>query len=96
MANEERNIYDLLKESSQKRHEADTRRMPVAQTDKRTLEEVVEDLAARVLAGEVTDLRQACIDAWDTIDAEGQRLCAIDGLALRLYAELDPQEGEAA
>ena len=48
------------------------------------LNDVVTDIVGDVIAGRSINKRQAAIDRWDDIDADGQYLAGIDGVMARI------------
>ena len=48
------------------------------------LNDVVTDIVGEVIAGRSINKRQAAIDRWDDIDADGQYLAGIDGVVARI------------
>ena len=48
------------------------------------LNDVVTDIVGDVIAGRSINKRQAAIDRWDDIDADGQYLAGIDGVMVRI------------
>lgn len=48
------------------------------------LNDAVADIVDRALAGEIVNTRQAAVEAWDDIDADGQYLAGIDGFCSRI------------
>jgi len=53
----------------------------------RRLNDVVLDVIDAVKRGAVIDKRQAAVERWDEIDAEGQYLAGIEGLVARIEAK---------
>jgi hypothetical protein len=69
------------------------------------LNDVVAEIVGAVIAGCAINKRQAAVDRWDDIDADGQYLAGIDGVVtridqrarrLRLTAERSPAPEQAA
>ncbi|WBQ12854.1 hypothetical protein L2D00_13515 [Hyphomonadaceae bacterium BL14] len=67
------------------------------------LNDVVAEIVGGVIAGHAINKRQAAVDRWDDIDADGQYLAGIDGVVaridqrarrLRLKAERLPTPGQ--
>ena len=48
------------------------------------LNDVVAEIVGGVLAGHAINKRQAAVDRWDDIDADGQYLAGIDGVVARI------------
>lgn len=48
------------------------------------LNDVVAEIVGHVLAGRTINKRQAAVDRWDDIDAEGRYLAGIDGVVARI------------
>ena len=48
------------------------------------LNDVVADIVGEVIAGRAINKRQAAVDRWDDIDADGQYLAGIDGVVARI------------
>jgi hypothetical protein len=48
------------------------------------LNDVVADIVGGVIAGHAINKRQAAVDRWDDIDADGQYLAGIDGVVARI------------
>jgi hypothetical protein len=48
------------------------------------LNDVVAEIVGEVIAGRAINKRQAAIDRWDDIDADGQYLAGIDGVVARI------------
>jgi hypothetical protein len=68
------------------------------------LNDVVAEIVGAVIAGRAINKRQAAVDRWDDIDADGQYLAGIDGVvtridhrarALKLKAEKSPAPEQA-
>ena len=69
------------------------------------LNDVVADIVGDVIAGRAINKRQAAIDRWEDIDADGQYLAGIDGVitridrrarALQVKAGRNADDGQAA
>lgn len=50
------------------------------------LNDVVMEIVGEVIAGRAINKRQAAVDRWDDIDADGQYLAGIDGVVTRIDA----------
>lgn len=48
------------------------------------LNDVVADIVGEVIAGRAINKRQAAVNRWDDIDADGQYLAGIDGVVARI------------
>jgi len=48
------------------------------------LNDVVAEIVGEVIAGRAINKRQAAVDRWDDIDADGQYLAGIDGFVTRI------------
>jgi len=48
------------------------------------LNDVVGEIIGEVISGEAINKRQAAVDRWDDIDADGQYLAGIDGVVTRI------------
>lgn len=54
---------------------------------KKRLNDVVNEIFDGILAGEVTNQRQAAVEHWDEIDIDGQYLAGIEGLCGRIKSK---------
>ena len=48
------------------------------------LNDVVAEIVGAVIAGRAINKRQAAVNRWDDIDADGQYLAGIDGVVARI------------